>query len=126
MRNRRVRSEREWPRLLAGPEPPPSTLSPFGPWRSLVSALDWGSRGREFKSPRPDRIEKGGRMSGSEPESPAGAGPRSQGPAGEPPVLQGPSDAEQASLNRIATAPNLLSSLRILLIPMFVALLLHH
>ena len=25
-----------------------------GTWRSLVSALDWGSRGREFKSPRPD------------------------------------------------------------------------
>ena len=25
-----------------------------GLWRSLVSALDWGSRGREFKSPRPD------------------------------------------------------------------------
>src|SRR5471030_1815931 len=25
-----------------------------GLWRSLVSALDWGSRGREFKSPQPD------------------------------------------------------------------------
>jgi len=65
-------------------------------------------------------------MRGSEPESPAGAGPRSQGPAGEPPVRQEVSDAEQASLNRIATVPNLLSSLRILLIPVFVALLLHH
>ena len=27
-----------------------------GPWRSLVSALDWGSRGRRFESPRPDRM----------------------------------------------------------------------
>src|SRR5437870_10994123 len=61
MRNRRVRSEREWPRLLAGPEPPPSTLSPFGLWRSLVSALDWGSRGREFKSPQPDKEGAGQR-----------------------------------------------------------------
>src|ERR687891_271922 len=26
----------------------------FGPWRSLVSALDWGSRGRRFESARPD------------------------------------------------------------------------
>jgi hypothetical protein len=25
-----------------------------GLWRSLVSALDWGSRGRGFKSPQPD------------------------------------------------------------------------
>src|ERR671924_1530303 len=31
-----------------------SQVATFGPWRSLVSALDWGSRGREFKSPRPD------------------------------------------------------------------------
>ena len=29
-------------------------ISPYGLWRSLVSALDWGSRGREFKSPQPD------------------------------------------------------------------------
>jgi hypothetical protein len=26
-----------------------------GLWRSLVSALDWGSRGRGFKSRQPDR-----------------------------------------------------------------------
>ena len=26
----------------------------FGAWRSLASALDWGSRGRRFKSCRPD------------------------------------------------------------------------
>src|SRR4051812_12958930 len=31
--------------------PPPRC---HGLWRSLVSALDWGSRGREFKSPQPD------------------------------------------------------------------------
>src|SRR5438270_4552279 len=29
-------------------------VRPHGLWRSLVSALDWGSRGREFKSPQPD------------------------------------------------------------------------
>ena len=28
--------------------------TPSGLWRSLVSALDWGSRGREFESPQPD------------------------------------------------------------------------
>jgi hypothetical protein len=30
-----------------------------GVWRSLVSVLDWGSRGREFKSPHSDKIIKG-------------------------------------------------------------------
>ena len=33
---------------------PGSILAIHGLWRSLVSALDWGSRGREFKSPQPD------------------------------------------------------------------------
>ncbi len=28
----------------------------FGAWRSLASALEWGSRGRWFKSTRPDHI----------------------------------------------------------------------
>ena len=28
----------------------------FGAWRSLASALDWGSRGRRFKSCRPESI----------------------------------------------------------------------
>ena len=35
----------------------PGSSSPpngFGAWRSLASALDWGSRGRRFKSCRPD------------------------------------------------------------------------
>ncbi len=27
-----------------------------GAWRSLASALDWGSRGRRFKSCRPDFV----------------------------------------------------------------------
>src|ERR1044072_5572823 len=35
-------------------------VRPHGLWRSLVSALDWGSRGREFKSPQPDS-ERAGR-----------------------------------------------------------------
>lgn len=30
----------------------------IGAWRSLVSALPWGGRGREFKSPRPDQAKK--------------------------------------------------------------------
>ena len=30
-----------------------------GLWRSLVSALDWGSRGREFESPQPDTVTRG-------------------------------------------------------------------
>jgi hypothetical protein len=29
-----------------------------GLWRSLVSALDWGSRGREFESPQPDPLSR--------------------------------------------------------------------
>jgi hypothetical protein len=28
---------------------------PYGAWRSLVSALVWGTRGPEFKSRRPDK-----------------------------------------------------------------------
>ena len=32
----------------------PAQLSYVGVWRSLASALDWGSRGRRFKSCRPD------------------------------------------------------------------------
>ena len=32
--------------------------NPSGAWRSLVSALDWGSRGRKFESSRPDRKPK--------------------------------------------------------------------
>ena len=34
---------------------PPGTISRHGPWRSLVSASDWGSEGRGFESRRPDR-----------------------------------------------------------------------
>ena len=33
------------------------SLTHPGPWRSLVSALDWGSRGRRFESSRPDSME---------------------------------------------------------------------
>src|SRR6185436_472815 len=32
----------------------PSTMSRHGAWRSLVSALVWGTRGPEFESRRPD------------------------------------------------------------------------
>ena len=34
----------------------PLGSAPHGLWRSLVSALDWGSRGREFKSLQPDQV----------------------------------------------------------------------
>ena len=35
---------------------PDAKLVKFGLWRSLASALAWGARGREFKSPQPDQI----------------------------------------------------------------------
>jgi hypothetical protein len=43
--------------MLADSQPLPIGMcrsESHGLWRSLVSALDWGSRGREFKSPQPD------------------------------------------------------------------------
>jgi hypothetical protein len=39
--------------LARGPRQEGSTRQ-SGAWRSLASALDWGSRGRRFKSCRPD------------------------------------------------------------------------
>ena len=36
-----------------------STDDTHGLWRSLVSALDWGSRGRRFKSSQPDAVTSG-------------------------------------------------------------------
>jgi hypothetical protein len=30
-------------------------IEQIGLWRSLASALAWGARGREFKSPQPDQ-----------------------------------------------------------------------
>ena len=32
-----------------------ANLGSFGLWRSLVSASVWGTEGREFKSPQPDK-----------------------------------------------------------------------
>ena len=32
-------------------------MTGLGTWRSLVSALVWGTRGRRFKSGRPDHSE---------------------------------------------------------------------
>ena len=37
-----------------GRTPRLGTIAHNGPWRSLVSASDWGSEGRRFKSGRPD------------------------------------------------------------------------
>ena len=37
-----------------GLPPPPATVRSNGAWRSLVSALVWGTRGPRFKSGRPD------------------------------------------------------------------------
>src|SRR6056297_3624295 len=39
----------------------------YGLWRSLVSALVWGTRGREFESPQPDYPRKGFRGFGNPP-----------------------------------------------------------
>ena len=69
----------------------------------MVSALDWGSRGREFKSPRPDKESSREAMSG--------------GNEGR---------FAPASIDRIATLPNLLSLIRIVLIPAFVFLIVNH
>ncbi len=33
-------------------------LRAVGPWRSLVSASVWGAEGREFKSRRPDHLNR--------------------------------------------------------------------
>src|SRR6185503_2293811 len=43
---------------LAPPAPGrwPRAVITFGVWRSLASALDWGSRGRRFKSYHPDHL----------------------------------------------------------------------
>src|SRR5919202_6641739 len=41
------------PRVLGDPEDRVGTIHRNGPWRSLVSASDWGSEGRRFKSGRP-------------------------------------------------------------------------
>ena len=47
------------PRLsLAAPSPVRIYARHGGAWRSLVSALVWGTRGREFKSRRSDQIMK--------------------------------------------------------------------
>jgi hypothetical protein len=40
--------------LLEGKHSEGSASDQHGLWRSLVSALDWGSRGRGFKSRQPD------------------------------------------------------------------------
>ena len=37
-----------------------SMMSALGTWRSLVSALVWGTRGRRFKSGRPDHFRTAG------------------------------------------------------------------
>src|SRR4051794_27695033 len=55
-----------------------------GAWRSLVSALVWGTRGPEFESRRPDGrkalLTRGSRVSGAAPACTRSA-PRRTGPA---------------------------------------------
>ena len=43
-----------WTCAQAVPPKPTGMIAAFGTWRSLVSALVWGTRGRRFKSGRPD------------------------------------------------------------------------
>ena len=45
-----------WPAAQRTSQQPAEIIEPLrrGAWRSLASALDWGSRGRRFKSCRPD------------------------------------------------------------------------
>jgi hypothetical protein len=60
-----------------GEQEPLTRVAESGLWRSLVSALDWGSRGREFKSPQPDAVNMQVRLGtdagtgiGSKPDQP--------------------------------------------------------
>ncbi len=56
-----------------------------------------------------------------------GVAPAMDPSQGSPPAERSPeAPTEDVSLSRIATVPNLLSSIRILLIPVFVLLILHH
>src|SRR6056297_2821524 len=38
----------------------------YGLWRSLVSALVWGTRGREFESPQPDWVSRDREIRGNQ------------------------------------------------------------
>jgi cardiolipin synthase (CMP-forming) len=71
-----------------------------GTWRSLVSALVWGTRGRRFKSGRPDQ--------------PAGSDRRVSNPE------MSRADDIELRAHRIATVPNILSLLRLASVPFFV------
>ncbi len=51
---------------LTPSRPREGRVARYGLWRSLVSALDWGSRGRRFKSSQPDH--KGAGQSAAERE----------------------------------------------------------
>jgi cardiolipin synthase len=98
----------------------------LGTWRSLVSALVWGTRGRRFKSGRPDYAagkvspaRRGGRIVA---ESQARALTFSEAKGSGAADMSGPStSADPAGAERrIATVPNLLSGLRLASVPVFV------
>src|SRR5688572_30562156 len=61
-----------------------------GTWRSLVSALVWGTRGRRFKSGRPDPLQ-----------------------------TASASASDDDGMQRILTIPNVLSGLRLASVPVF-------
>ena len=82
-----------------------------GTWRSLVSALVWGTRGRRFKSGRPDRdprFERDGHES-------VERGRRRR-------VETERSTATRPPASRIWTIPNVISFVRLATVPVFVVL----
>ena len=92
-------------------------MSSSGTWRSLVSALVWGTRGRRFKSGRPD----GGERTSSFAEAPT----TDIRPAAETSGLE--ASERKGALRRSSggvflTAPNVLSGARLGLVPVFVTL----
>jgi cardiolipin synthase (CMP-forming) len=76
----------------------------------LVSALVWGTRGRRFKSGRPDRSS-----------GPASARPRpiAKGVL-ESTDIEGPPTLDAVGSDRVLTVPNVLSALRLASVPIFI------
>ena len=68
----------------------------FGTWRSLVSALVWGTRGRRFKSGRPDSERKT--------------------------AMIDKRVRRAVVTNRVLTVPNVLSAIRLATVPVFLYL----
>src|SRR5918999_4865264 len=96
--------------------PAAGIMGDSGTWRSLVSALVWGTRGRRFKSGRPDELPSAAqiRCDLSTRSSCRGI---VESPHAESTGIDSPPDG-----GRLATIPNLLSALRLASVPVFIGL----